>query len=78
MFDHLLLSNVKSIVEKQLVKTGFIADIVSVSQNYQEAHLAVKSMNKKNKIPSTYSINTKNEEIINNIPENLFRKGPAK
>jgi hypothetical protein len=35
-------------------------------------------MNKKNKIPSTYSINTKNEEIINNIPENLFRKGPAK
>ena len=62
LFDHLLLSNVKSIVEKQLVKTGFIADIVSVSQNYQEAHLAVKSMNKKNKI---------NTGIVYYLPESL-------
>ena len=33
---------------------------------------------KKNKIPDTSSIIIKEEEVINNIPENLFRKGPAK
>jgi hypothetical protein len=50
LFDHLLLSNDRSITEKQLVKTGLIADVVSVSQNFKEVHSAVKTVNRKNKL----------------------------
>ena len=62
LFDHLLLSNETSIVEKQLIKTGLVADFVSVSQNFKEVHNAVKSINRKHKL---------NTGIVYNLSENL-------
>ena len=74
LFDHLLLSNGKGITEKQLVKTGLIADVVSVSQNFKEVHSAVKTINRKNKL-NTGIVYCLSDTLTDNETLEMYNRG---